>query len=67
MLKLKMNFTSEKKEDPTPPNPEEGLVVTQEAKELGLNSSEEARLLTNFVKRHYFQEISFVSSTFYHV
>ena len=44
-----MNFTSEKKEDPTPPNPEEGHVVTQEAKELGLNSSEEARLLMNFV------------------
>ena len=39
---------------PPPPNPEEGHVVTQEAKELGLNSSEEARLLTNFIKRHYF-------------
>ena len=51
---------------PPPPNPEEGHVVTQEAKELGLNSSEEARLLTNFIKQHYFREISFVSSTFYH-
>ena len=50
---------------PPLPNPEEGHVVTQEAKELGLNSSEEARLLTNFIKWHYFQEISFMNSTFY--
>ena len=39
---------------PPLPQPEEGHALTQEAKELGLTSNEEARLVTNFVKRHFF-------------
>ena len=33
---------------PPLPQPEEGHALTHEAKELGLTSSEEARLVTNF-------------------
>ena len=43
--------------------PEEGHSLTHEAKELGLKNSEEARLVTNFVKRHFFREITYVSRT----
>ena len=48
---------------PPLPQPEEGHALTHEVKELGLTSSEEARLVTNFVKRHFFREITYVSCT----
>ena len=48
---------------PPLPQPEEGHALTHEAKELGLTSSEEARLVTNFVKHHFFREITYMSHT----
>ena len=51
---LKLLSLQKRKKMPPLPQPEEGHALTHEAKELGLTSSEEARLVTNFVKRHFF-------------
>ena len=47
------------------PTAETSSVLTKEAEEMGLTSSTEARLLSNFIKRHFFHEILFVSNTFF--
>ena len=55
-----------KKKVPAPlPTAGTSAALTKEAEEMGLTSSTEARLLSNFIKRHFFHEISFVSSTFF--
>ena len=47
---LNLVSLQKRKKMPPLPQPEEGHALTHEAKELGLTSSEEARLVTNFVK-----------------
>ena len=44
-----------------PPAPE-SAVITQEADQMGLKNSEEARLLSNFIKRYFYRELVFVSN-----
>ena len=53
-VQLKLLPLQKRKKMPPLPQPEEGHALTHEAKELGLTSSEEARLVTNFVKCHFF-------------
>ena len=56
-----------KKKVPAPlPTAETSAVLTKEAEEMGLTSSTEATLLSNFIKRHFFHKISFVSNMFFH-
>ena len=52
---------------PSPISVEQGHVLTSEAKEMGFAHSEQARMLNNFIKCHFYQEVAYVSSTFLRV
>ena len=52
---------------PPPISVEQGHVLTSEAKEMGFAHSEQARMLNNFIKRHFYQEVTYVSSTYFRV
>ena len=61
---LKFLLIQTKKKMPPPMSTEEGHVLTSEAKEMGFTHSEQARMLNNFIKRHFYREVTFVSSTY---
>ena len=46
---------------------EQGHVLTTEAKEMGFAHSEQARMLNNFIKCHFYREVTYMSSTYFHV
>ena len=48
---------------PPPISVEQGHVLTSEAKEMAFAHSEQARMLNNFIKRHFYWEVAYMSST----
>ena len=63
---LKYFLIQTRKKMPPPMSVEEGHVLTSEAREMEFTHSGQARMLNNLIKRHFYQEVTYMSSTYFH-